>query len=182
MNLVGIAGSLRRDSYNKKLLAAAARAAEAQGHALTIVDIGELPVLNQDDEKPTMPKPVEAFRAALFAADAIVFCTPEYNYSLPGGLKNAIDWGSRPPKNVFDQKVVAVMGATVGGFGTVNACRDLRHVMNVLNAIVVPQPFVYLSKAQEAFDDAGNLKDDKTAKAVDGIMARLIATTTALRG
>ncbi len=180
MNLLGIAGSLRRESYNKKLLAHAGRVAAGKGADFRTADIGDLPVLNEDLETGgKRPAAVDKFRAELEWADAILIATPEYNNSVPGGLKNAIDWGSRAP-NCWSGKTVAVMGATVGNFGTVLAQAELRRILLILNTIVVPFPFVYVPRVQDAFSPDGSLVNETAAKSLDGLVQRLIEVSSAL--
>lgn len=176
MRILGIAGSLRKDSYNRKLLAYAAKVADGHGQEIVICDLGDIPLYNGDVEAEGMPPPVAAFRERIAQADAVLFAGPEYNNSISGVLKNAIDWASRPP-NAWNTKVVAVMGATQGGFGTVQASAHLRHVMSILNCLVVPLPFVYLSRARDAFDEQGNLVNATAAKNVEGLVVRLIEVT-----
>jgi chromate reductase, NAD(P)H dehydrogenase (quinone) len=180
MNLLGICGSIRRDSYNGKLLRHAAAVAGKLGEEMRIAGIGDLPLFNEDLEAGGRPAPVEKFRADLDWADAIVIATPEYNNSVPGVLKNAIDWGSRPP-NCWGNKVAALMGATVGNFGTCLAQAHLRPILLILNTIVVPYPFVYVPKAQEAFGADGSLSNEHAAKNIEALLARLFEVTRALK-
>jgi chromate reductase, NAD(P)H dehydrogenase (quinone) len=180
MNILGIAGSLRKDSYNRKLLAHADATAVRLGGSVRIHDLIGIPLYNQDVEDEGLPEAVAKFRADLNWADAVIVCTPEYNNSIPGVLKNAIDWGSRPP-NQWGGKVAAIMGATVGGFGTALAHAHLRQILLILNVVVVPYPFVYISKAQEALDANGAPKDERTRENMEAILKRLIAVTQALK-
>ena len=181
MRIVGISGSLRKDSWNTKLLKAAAAVAVEKGTTIQIVEWHDLPVLNEDLEKPAPPEAVTTFREAVEHAHAILFATPEYNNAIPGGLKNLIDWGSRKPRNIWADKTVAVIGATVGGFGAVHGVRDVRHVMTVLGAHVIGAPNVNVSRAQDAFGDDDALKDPMAAKALDALVERLIEVSMMLR-
>ena len=180
MRIVGISGSLRKDSWNTRLLNAAAAVAADKGQTIEIVGWNDVPVFSEDLESPVPPEAVTAFRAAVQSADAILFATPEYNNAIPGGLKNLIDWGSRAP-GIWSGKVVAVMGATVGGFGAVHGVRDVRHVMTVLGAVVIGPPNVNVPKAQEAFYDNGGLKDPVAAKSVATLIDRLVELTGLVR-
>lgn len=178
MKLIGLAGSLRKESYNRKLLAVAAKIADDLGTPMEIITIDDVPLYNADVEAAGMPAGVEKFRTSIKAADAILIVTPEYNNSFPGVLKNAIDWASTNG-NCWDGKVVALAGATVGVMGTALAQAQLRNVFNILNAFLVPHPFVYLPKAQEAFDEAGNLTNETTRKNLEAVLKRLVKVTAA---
>jgi len=171
IKILGIAGSLRVSSFNKQLLREAVRLAP-ENCEIEILDISEVPLYNQDLED-VLPTVVQALKKKIEEVDAILFVTPEYNYSIPGILKNVIDWGSRPyPDNSWNGKPVAVMGASIGGFGTVRAQMALRQCFVFLNMKDVKQPEVFVSKAQDAFDDKGKLKDETTkAKIVELIKA-----------
>ncbi len=127
LNVLGICGSLRRASYNGGLLRAAKALAPA-GMSIAIGDISAIPLYNGDVEREGFPKSVHDFRERIRAADALLIATPEYNYSVPGVLKNAIDWASRSPDQPLAGKPVAIMGATPGGFGTTRSQHHLRQV------------------------------------------------------
>jgi len=180
MNILGIAGSLRKDSLNKKLLAYAASVARDMGREIRIADLGGVPLYNADVEAAGLPPGVVAFRDDLKQADAVVIATPEYNNSFPGVLKNAIDWGSSKG-NCWDGKVVALMGATPGNFGTVLAQAQLRNIFCILNAVVVPTPFVYVPRAHEAFDADGTLNNSMAAENLKNLLTRLFEVTEALK-
>ena len=167
--LAGIAGSLRRDSFNAALL----REAQALAPAATrmeIVDLAPLPLYNRDLEDDGVPAPVEDFRQALAAADGLVVATPEYNYSIPGVLKNAIDWASRPPDSPLDGKPMAIMGAG-GRFGTVRAQMHLREIALHNSMRVMIDPEVFVAGAWSAFDDQGRLTDERLRERVRQLMA-----------
>ncbi|MCX7718221.1 MAG: NAD(P)H-dependent oxidoreductase [Candidatus Sumerlaeaceae bacterium] len=180
MNLLGIAGSLRKDSLNKKLLACAAAMAREMGREMRIADLSDVPLYNGDVEAAGLPPGVAAFREELKWADAIVIATPEYNNSFPGVLKNAIDWGSSRG-NCWDGKVLALMGATPGNFGTVMAQAQLRNIFNILNAFIVPFPFVYVPRAHEAFNADGSLNNAMAAENMKNLLGRLFQVTEALK-
>ena len=157
IKILGIAGSVRKSSFNKAALRAAQKLVP-DGASIDIFDIDGLPGFNQDDEK-NPPAKVTELKAKIRAADAILFVTPEYNYSIPGVLKNAIDWASRPyGDSAWNGKPVAVMGASVGVIGTARAQYHLRQVFVFLDMEAVNQPEVMIN-ASKSFDDQGNLTD-----------------------
>ena len=166
--LAGIAGSLRRGSFNAALLREAQALAPADTR-LDIVDLAELPMYNRDLEDDGVPTPVEQFRRALAAADGLVVATPEYNYSIPGVLKNAIDWASRPPDSPLDGKPMAIMGAG-GRFGTVRAQMHLREIALHNSMRVMIDPEVFVPGAWSAFDDQGRLTDERLRERVRQLM------------
>jgi len=181
VSILGIAGSLRAQSWNKKLLAAATLLVPP-GATITTFDIKDIPLYNEDLREQGYPEPVAAFRAAIEQADAVLFVTPEYNYSVPGVLKNAIDWASRPPAPPFGKKPVATLGASPGMHGTVRGQTQLRELCIGLGMFVVPKPEVYVAKANEKFDEAGNLTDEATKKFVAELLVNLAGFTRTLRG
>ena len=157
MRILGVSGSLRESSFNTSLLRAALEAAP-DGVELELWEgLGELPLYDEDLEHDA-PESVQRLREAWAAADAILFSTPEYNGSIPGGLKNAIDWASRPRlEAVLRNKPVAVVGASTGQFGALWAQQDLKRILGIAGARVVGTE-IPVSRAQERFD-AGNLLD-----------------------
>ena len=166
IKILGLAGSLRKGSYNRAALKAAQGLVPA-GATLEIADLPDLPGFNQDNEK-TPPAAVTELKAKIRAADAILIVTPEYNYSIPGALKNAIDWASRPyGDSAWKGKPVAVMGASVGALGTARAQYHLRQCLVFLDMPAVNQPEVMISAAAAKFDQSGNLTD-ATAKELIG--------------
>lgn len=174
MRILGIAGSLRKASFNRAALRAAQSLAPA-GHVLESFDIAGLPVFSEDDEQSPPPRVVE-LKKAIRAADAVLFVTPEYNYSIPGGLKNAIDWASRPyGDNAWQGKPAAIMGASIGALGSARAQYHLRQSLVFLDMPVVNQPEVMITNASQAFDDAGNLASDKTRERIGALLVALIA-------
>ena len=174
MNILGFAGSLRKRSWNKKLLHNAAEILRAQGHQVTEYDLADLPMMNEDLEKDGFPPAVAHFRDAVEVANALVIATPEYNHSVSGPAKNALDWLSRPPQNVLAGKVAAIMGATIGSFGTVNAQRELRWILARLACLVIPWPWVTVSRAEKHFDESGRLTDDRQLAHLQELMQRLV--------
>jgi chromate reductase len=172
VKVLGIAGSLRKHSFNRAALAAAVGLAPA-GVELTPFDIAGLPGFDQDDEK-TPPESVVRLKAAIRAADAILIVTPEYNYSMPGVLKNAIDWASRPyGDSAFTGKVAAIMGASIGGIGTARAQYHLRQCFVFLDVPLVNQPEVMIGNAADRFDADGRLTDEKTRALIVKLLTRL---------
>jgi chromate reductase len=173
ITILGIAGSLRQASYNRAALRAAERLVP-EGARLDIFDLAGIPPFNQDDER-NPPARVAELKRSIRAADAILLVTPEYNYSFPGVLKNAIDWASRPyGDNAWDGKPVAVMGASAGNLGTSRAQYHLRQVFVFLNMHAVNKPEVMISGAAERFDDQGNLKDESTRKHIRNLLESLV--------
>ena len=171
IKILGIAGSLRKASFNKAALRAAQKLVP-EGVALEIFDIDGLPGFNQDDEK-TPPAKVVDMKARIRAADGILFATAEYNYSIPGVLKNAIDWASRPyGDSAWNGKPVAIMGASVGVIGTARAQYHLRQVFVFLDMDPVNQPEVMIN-ASKSFDDQGNLTDQQTKDLIAKLLGKL---------
>ena len=171
--ILGIAGSLRQASYNRAALRAA-QGLVPEGARLDIFDLAGIPPFNQDDDGNPPPRVVELKRS-IRAADAVLLVTPEYNYSIPGVLKNAIDWASRPyGDNSWEGKPVAVMGASVGNLGTARAQYHLRQVFVFLNMPAVNRPEVMIANAAERFDEQGNLTDEKTGKHIRNLIESLV--------
>jgi len=181
LKVLGISGSLRKGSFNSAALRAAQALAPA-GMTISTYDIGGIPLYNEDmREGGSFPAPVQAFRAAIKAADALLVVTPEYNYSIPGVLKNAIDWASRPPEQPFDGKPVAIMGASPGALGTARAQYHLRQVFVFLNAHLLNKPEVMIGGAANRFDTDGNLTDEATRNFVRAQLESLRDWTLRLR-
>ncbi len=180
ITILGIAGSLRRASLNRAALRAAQSLAPA-GATLEILDLDGIPVFNEDEEATLSAKVVE-MKARVRAADAILFVTPEYNYSVPGVLKNAIDWGSRPSgDNSWLGKPVAVMGASPGRLGTARAQHHLRQVFVSLDMHPLNRPEVLIARAGERFDAYGNLTDEKTRALIAKLLSTLVDWTRHLQ-
>ena len=178
--ILGIAGSLRRASYNRAALRAAQQLVPEDA-TLEIFELDGIPGFNQDDEAHPPAKVVE-LKARVRAADAILFVTPEYNYSIPGVLKNAIDWASRPyGDNAWNGKPVAVMGASVGMLGTARAQYHLRQVFVFLNMYPVNQPEVMIAHAAERFDAAGTLLDAHAQDLIRQLLRHLVAWSRLLQ-
>jgi chromate reductase, NAD(P)H dehydrogenase (quinone) len=165
MHVLGISGSLRRGSYNSALLRVAIESAP-QGMQIETGRIDDLPLYDEDVRLAGYPPPAQRLREQIARADAVLIVTPEYNYSIPGGLKNAIDWASRPPDQPFNEKPIALMGASISMLGSARAQYHLRQCFVYLNSYVLNQPEVMVAKAQERFDEQGKLTDDKTREIV----------------
>lgn len=179
IRILGIAGSLRRESYNRAALRAATQLLP-QGATLEIFDLDGIPMFNQDEEKNPPAKVVELKRR-IREADAILFVTPEYNYSVPGVLKNAIDWASRPyGDSAWNGKPAAIMGASTGMLGTARAQYHLRQIMVFLNMFPVNQPEVMIGNAAKRFDAEGNLTDDATKDFIRKLLQNLVEWTRRL--
>ena len=162
MRILGIAGSLRAGSFNRSLLRAAGELAPA-GMEIEAYDISGIPLYNGDVEAQGDPPPVAAFKSAIRDAPALLVATPEYNYGVPGVLKNAIDWASRPPdRSVLNGKPAAIMGASPGAHGTVRAQLQLRQAFVFTRTLAMLAPEVLVAKAHEKFDGDGRLTDETT--------------------
>ena len=173
IRILGIAGSLRRDSYNRAALRAAAQLVPP-GATIEIFELDGIPSFNQDEEQNPPAKVVELKRR-IREADAILIVTPEYNYSIPGVLKNAIDWASRPyGDSAWNGKAAAIMGASVGSIATARAQYHLRQIMVFLNMFPINQPEVMIGKASQRFDSQGNLTDDATKKLIRQLLQNLV--------
>jgi chromate reductase, NAD(P)H dehydrogenase (quinone) len=179
LTILGIAGSLRRDSYNRGVLRAAEQLAPAGMH-LESFDLDGIPLYNQDLEKD-IPQRVVDLKSRIRAADAILFVTPEYNYSVSGVLKNAIDWVSRPyGDNTWAGKPAALCGASGGMGGTARAQYHLRQMMVFLDMYPVNKPEVMIRNAAELFDAQGNLTDEKTRHMIGKLLQALADWTRRL--
>src|SRR6476469_815301 len=179
MKVLAISGSLRRDSHNTALRRAAAERVPA-GIELELWDgLKAVPPYDEDDDRDLAPAAVTALRSAVAGADAVLFATPEYNHSVPGSLKNAIDWVSRPmATNPLRNKPVAVIGASTGAFGAVWAQAELRKVLAALGARVVDGE-VAVGHAHERFDADGRLVDDQLREQLADVVATLAGNPVA---
>lgn len=173
LRILGIAGSLRRDSYNRAALRAATQLVP-QGATIDIFELDGIPGFNQDEERNPPAKVVELKRR-IREADAILIVTPEYNYSVPGVLKNAIDWASRPyGDSAWNGKAAAIMGASVGSIATARAQYHLRQMMVFLNMHPINKPEVMIGNASDRFDAQGNLTDDTTKQLIRQLVQSLV--------
>ncbi len=185
MQILGVCGSLRAGSFNQRLLLTAQELAPS-GMTISIAEIGQLPHYNQDSDGADKPAAVRSFKDQLRAADGLLIVSPEYNYSVPGVLKNAIDWASRvdPGQSTspLHRKAVAIMGASMGLFGTLRGQRHLRDILLFPDCLVVQKPEVYVGQAQNKFDADGRLTDEATREHVAQLLAALAATVTLAAG
>jgi chromate reductase len=162
-------GSLRRDSWNLRLLAEAVRTAP-KGLELSLFEgLAAVPMFNEDIEQAE-PAGVHQLRSAVAMADGLLVATPEYNHSFPGVLKNAIDWLSRGSPSVLVDKPVAIIGASAGRWGTRLAQAALRQVLTATEARVMPAPMLFVAQANECFDVDGQLRDPKLAAGLLGVV------------
>jgi chromate reductase len=176
VRILGIAGSLRRESYNRAALRAATELVP-QGATLEIFELDGIPGFNQDEEQNPPAKVVELKRL-IRESDAVLFVTPEYNYSVPGVLKNAIDWASRPyGDSAWNGKPAAIMGASIGAIATARAQYHLRQMMVFLNMFPINQPEVMIGNAQERFDAEGNLTHAATREFIRQLLQNLVEWT-----
>jgi chromate reductase len=178
--ILGISGSLRRESYNTAALRAAVGLAP-EGATIETFALDGIPLFNQDEERNPSARVVE-LKERVREADALLFVTPEYNYSVPGVLKNAIDCASRPyGDNVWDGKPAAIMGASIGAIGTARAQYHLRQMFVFLNVFPVNRPEVMISNAPQRFDAEGNLTDETTKEFIRQLLRNLVDLTWRLR-
>lgn len=169
-----IVGSLRKDSMNLKLGKALANLGQSNFEA-QFLNIGDLPLFSQDLEA-NVPTPVTRFKSEIEAADAVLFVTPEYNRGIPGPLKNAIDWASRPyGKNSFAGKPAAICGTSPGAIGTACAQQQLRPVLGYLDTILMGAPELYLQFKDGMIDADGNIANDDTRKFLQGFADKFSA-------
>lgn len=179
MKILGIPGSLRKASLNHAALRAAQELVPA-GATLEIVDLDGIPPYNEDIERP-LPVSVADLKARIREADAVLIATPEYNYSVPGVLKNAIDWASRPyGDSAWDGKPVALMGASPGMIGTARAQYHLRQTLLSLNMHPLNRPEVMIGRAAQRFDEQGRLVDETTRAHIARLLEALVAWTRRL--
>ena len=179
MKVLGICGSLRQASYNGMALRAARKLAPA-GIEVEIADISAIPLYNDDLRTNGEPDSVVQLKAQVRAADAVLLVSPEYNFSVPGVLKNTLDWLSRPPEPPFDGKPVAIMGASMGPLGTARGQYHLRQVLVFMNTFTVNKPEVFIGNAQAKFNAEGELTDEATAKFITDLLVSLQKLATRL--
>jgi chromate reductase len=179
VKILGFVGSLRKGSYNKALMRAALELLP-EGAALEVFDLEGIPPFNQDLENQP-PQVVKEFKTKIRKADALLIASPEYNYSVPGVLKNAIDWASRPHgDNAFEGKPVAIMSASIGRLGGARAQYHLRQSFIYLNMHPLNRPEVMMPFAQEHVDENGNLTDETTRQLIRQLLDALVKWTRKL--
>ena len=179
--ILAIPGSLRRHSFNRGLTRAA-REVAPEAVTIEIADIADIPLYNADLDVEGGPEPVRRFKERIANADALLLITPEYNYSVPGVLKNAIDWASRPPQSSpLRQKPVGIIGASGGRSGTMRAQLAWRQVFVFTESIVMPKPELYVAEGRDLFDAEGNLLDDDIRRRLRDYLAALVKWTARVR-
>ena len=181
VKILGFVGSLRKGSYNKALMRAASELLP-ENATLEVFDLEGIPPFNQDLENQP-PQAVKEFKAKIRKADALLIASPEHNYSIPGVLKNAIDWASRPyGDNAFEGKPVAIMSASTGRLGGARAQYQLRQSFVFLDMHPLNRPEVMMPYAQENVDANGNLTDEKTRQLIRQLLEALVQWTKRLAG
>ncbi|HEX3863439.1 MAG TPA: NADPH-dependent FMN reductase [Stellaceae bacterium] len=180
ITVLGICGSLRKGSYNMATLRTAI-AMKPADVTVTIADISAIPLYDEDVRAQGFPAPVETLRRQIAEADALLFACPEYNYSMTGVLKNAIDWASRPPDQPFAGKPCAMIGAAAGMAGSARAQYDLRRSCVFLDLHPINKPEVLIGQAQAKFDADGNLNDEIARNLLRDMMVNLAAWTRQLK-
>ncbi|HVV59866.1 MAG TPA: NAD(P)H-dependent oxidoreductase [Gaiellaceae bacterium] len=181
MDVLAISGSLRRESYNTRLLRSLAEEAPEDVTVELWDGLKAIPPYDADDDGPDAPRAVEDFRERVRAADAVLIATPEYNASIPGALKNALDWASRPlAENAFRNKPVAVIASSTGMFGAVWAAAELRKVLSTMGARVADVELA-VPRAHERFDDEGALLEDEIRVGLRDALATLVESAAAER-
>ncbi|MBK9153890.1 MAG: NAD(P)H-dependent oxidoreductase [Chloracidobacterium sp.] len=180
IRILGISGSLRKGSYNTAALQAAAGLVPEDAE-IEIFDISGLPNFDQDSEKDP-PAKVTELKRKIREADAVIFSSPEYNYSVPGFLKNAIDWASRPyGDSAWDGKPAAIMGASPGAIGTARMQYHLRQIMVFLNMHPLNKPEVMINNCTSKFNEQGELIDEKTKEFIADMLKKLVDWTVRIR-
>jgi chromate reductase len=169
LKVLGISGSLRKGSYNTAALRTCAELMPA-GMTLSYARIDDIPLFNQDVFDAGLPESAQRFRTEVAAADGLLIASPEYNFSVSGALKNAVDWGSRPPNQVFQDKPVAIFSATGGPLGGPRNQYDLRRILGQLWGHVLPRPEVFIGNAPTKFDAQGRLTDETTRKFLSDLL------------
>jgi len=173
IKIIGLTGSLRRDSYNKAALKAAQKLIP-ENVTLEILDLAEIPFFNEDVEAQGLPPAVAEFKSKLAEADALLISTPEYNFSIPPVLKNALDWASRGTELPLYGKPLGIMSASPGMLGGARVQYHLRQVCVSLNLIPLNKPEVFIAGANSKFDGAGNLTDERTQSAISKLLSALV--------
>jgi chromate reductase len=179
LHVLGLSGSLRARSFNTAALRAAGSMLPA-GCTFEIAPIGDLPLYDQDLMDKGMPEPAVRLRAQIAKADALIIACPEYNYSVTGALKNAIDWASRGADHPLAGKPLAILGASGGMIGTARAQYHLRQICVFVNMHPINKPEVMIGQAQTKFDADLNLTDEPTRKILGDLVTALVAWTRRL--
>ncbi len=169
LKILGISGSLRRGSFNTAALKTCAELMPG-GMTMTYARIDDITLFNQDVFDAGLPEPAKRFRAEVAAADGLLIASPEYNFSLSAALKNAIDWGSRPPNQVFQDKPIAILSTSQGPMGGARVQYDLRRILGQLWGHVLPRPEIFIGNAASKFDAQGKLTDETTRKLLTDLL------------
>ncbi len=178
-HILGFAGSLRARSYNRGLLIKAGEILP-EGLELEIIELNDIPLYNDDQPKKNLPEALVRFREKIVGADALLIASPEYNYSMTGVLKNALDWASSNTfGNIISGKIIAIMGASRGLFGTTRGQMHLRQTLHAINARPLSRPEVFVRKAGDLFDDNGHLADTDTIEKIRELLIALLETLKA---
>ncbi|MBI3981281.1 MAG: NAD(P)H-dependent oxidoreductase [Gemmatimonadetes bacterium] len=181
LRVLGFAGSLRAASFNRALLRAAVGLAP-DGMQIEVFELLPIPLYNGDVEAQGTPEPVRLFKERIKAADALLIASTEYNFSVSGVLKNAIDWASRPfDASPLTGKPVALMGASTSRMGTVRSQHHLRQVLVATDTLVMTSPYVHVSQPKDKFDAEGRLTDEVTIRQVRELLAGLAVWTLKLQ-
>ena len=170
MKILGISGSLRKASFNMAALRACKDLAPA-GMSITITDLSQVPMFNQDVFDAGIPEAAKKLRAEIAAADGVLIASPEYNFSLSAVLKNAIDWASRPPNQSWQDKPIAIFSCSQGPMGGARVQYDLRRILGQLWGHVLPRPEVFIGSAPSKFDKDGKITDEATRKFLTDLLA-----------
>lgn len=175
LKALAISGSLRTGSYNRKALQIAKKIATDLGAEVQELDLRELnlPIYDKDIQDQGLPESVQKLKRAIESADILLVASPEYNYSVSGALKNAIDWASREG-NSFDGKLAAIFGVSTGGFGTLRAQAHLRQILQSVNVFILPQPQVLISRAESAFNPDGSFSDPKNLETLKTLIEKTL--------
>lgn len=172
IRILGISGSLRKDSYNTSLLRTARQCLEP-ALEMSIVVLNDIPIYNWDIEQDGMPETVRKFREDIAQSDAILFASPEYNFSISGALKNALEWASRPPEPPFSGKPCAIMGASVSPLGTARGQAHLRNICTALNLFSINAPHCDITEARKKFNEQNDLIDAAAVEQIRELLAEL---------
>jgi chromate reductase len=178
---LAFAGALRKGSYNRQFIAVAAARARAHGAAVDLLDLADvaIPVYDGDLEASGLPPGVVEFRRRIAEAQAVIISSPEYNASIPGTLKNAIDWASRPPNQPWRGKIALLLAASPGSYGGARMLGDLRKVLSAIGVVVIPSQ-IALGRAGEAFDEVFQLKSESIVKDLERAVVELLDMTQKL--
>lgn len=175
LRVLAIAGSLRQGSFNRGLIRAVQELAPKEME-IEVFDLIDVPLFNEDVEAEGDPEPVAAFKDAIAGADLVLISTPEYNHGVPGVMKNAIDWASRPPGGApLNGKAVGLIGASPGMTGSARGQSQLRQAFEFTNSYCMPQPEVLVFQAHTKFDEQGRLTDAKTRQVLERYLVALLA-------